>query len=124
MLCLAVIQARAADSAPAGDTQAPAAAIGPELEPAPSVARPAAEPVEPAAVNAVEENRNAPGFRVHKVWLWQESRDCLWNIAKKYYNDPWQWKKIYLANKKQISDPRKIYPRQILIIPPADEPVK
>jgi nucleoid-associated protein YgaU len=74
-------------------------------------------------INVAEET--APRqHRVHKVWLWQESRDCLWNIAKKYYNDPWQWKKIYLANKYQIDDPRQIFPRQILIIPPLEEQEK
>jgi len=32
--------------------------------------------------------------------------------------------KIYLANQNQIKDPRLIYPRQELIIPPKDEPEK
>ena len=73
-------------------------------------------------IKAVPEETESQQHKVHTVWLWQESRDCLWNIAKKYYNDPWQWKKIYLANKSQINDPRKIFPKQELIIPPADEP--
>ncbi|MHB9156289.1 MAG: LysM peptidoglycan-binding domain-containing protein [Endomicrobiales bacterium] len=60
--------------------------------------------------------------RIYKVWLWQETKDCLWNLAERYYGDPWQWKKIYLANKAQIADPRVIYPRQELIIPYPDEP--
>jgi len=77
---------------------------------------------EQPAVEKVKEPAKA--VRIHKVWLWQESRDCLWNIAKKYYNDPWQWKKIYLANKSQIKDPRIIYPKQELIIPPGDEAEK
>lgn len=61
------------------------------------------------------------GGQTHEVWLWQETRDCLWNLAEKYYGDPWLWKKIYIANKDQIDDPRIIYPKQILIIPPVEE---
>ena len=59
--------------------------------------------------------------RVHRVWLWQESKDCLWNIAQEYYGDPWKWKEIYQANRDQIQDPRVIYPKQQLIIPPLAE---
>ncbi|MBN1621385.1 MAG: LysM peptidoglycan-binding domain-containing protein [Endomicrobiales bacterium] len=55
--------------------------------------------------------------RIHKVWLWQETRDCLWNLAEKYYGDPWLWKEIYLANQDQIKDPRIIYPKQKIVIP-------
>jgi len=60
------------------------------------------------------------GDRTHRVWLWQESRDCLWNLAKKYYGDPHQWKRIYEANKDRIENPSKIYPKQELIIPPLE----
>jgi len=53
------------------------------------------------------------------VRSWAETRDCLWNIAKqsRIYNDPWQWKKIYLANRDQIKDPDLIYKGQVLKIP-------
>jgi nucleoid-associated protein YgaU len=73
-----------------------------------------------AETKAVQEQTEEQQHRVHRVWLWQETRDCLWNLAKIYYNDPWQWKKIYLANQSQIEDPRKIFPKQELIIPPVD----
>jgi hypothetical protein len=53
----------------------------------------------------------------HTVWIWQETGDCLWNLAKKYYGDPFKWKIIYEANKNLISDPRVIFPKQILEIP-------
>ena len=33
------------------------------------------------------------------------------------YGDPFQWTKIYEANKNQIEDPNTIYPEQILVIP-------
>lgn len=74
-----------------------------------------------AVVKAVPEEEAESRHQIHRVWLWQESGDCLWNLAKKYYNDPWQWKQIYLANKYQIDDPRKIFPKQVLIIPPLSE---
>jgi len=94
-----------------------------EEKPAGALDKPAVAQQQPEAV-PVQEDKTAPNFQVYKVWLWQESRDCLWNIAKKYYGDPWQWKKIYLANKLQIDNPNKIYPRQSLVIPPRDEPEK
>ncbi len=55
--------------------------------------------------------------RIHKVWIWQETGDCLYNIAKKYYGDGSKWRIIYKANKDKIKNPNKIYPKQILIIP-------
>ena len=44
--------------------------------------------------------------------------DCLWTIAKKFYNSGAQWKKIYEANRSVIgSNPNLIYEGQVLIIP-------
>lgn len=43
--------------------------------------------------------------------------DCLWNIAKKYYGNGAQYKKIYNANKSKIKNPNLIYPGQKLLIP-------
>jgi nucleoid-associated protein YgaU len=54
---------------------------------------------------------------IHKVWIWQETGDCLRSLAQKYYGDPEKWTLIYDANRDQISDPSKIYPKQELIIP-------
>ncbi|MBU4133824.1 LysM peptidoglycan-binding domain-containing protein [bacterium] len=55
----------------------------------------------------------------YTVRSWAETRDCLWNIAKQknIYNDPWQWKKIYIANKDKIKDPDLIYKGQVFKIP-------
>ncbi len=47
--------------------------------------------------------------------------DCLWNIAKKVYNNPIMWKMIYDANKHQIENPDLIFPKQVLVIPIIDE---
>jgi len=65
--------------------------------------------------NTFSENK-----KIHLVWIWQETGDCLWNIAKKYYGDPKKWIVIYKANKEKIRDPNKIYPKQKLIIPVID----
>lgn len=45
--------------------------------------------------------------------------DCLWKIAEldKIYGDPYQWPRLYKANKGQIDDPKLIYPYQIFDIP-------
>ena len=43
--------------------------------------------------------------------------DCLWNIAKRLYGDPWKWKQIYEANKHKINNPDLIYPGQVFEIP-------
>ncbi|GEM_PF-1702559 len=47
--------------------------------------------------------------------------DCLWNIAKKYYNNPFLWTKIYQQNKDIIKNPDLIYPGQVFIIPDIEE---
>ncbi len=98
----------AVDAPPA---PSPSPAVSPDLN---SDDEKAAEPVEEAA-------KPSAGTKVHRVWIWQETRDCLWNLAERYYGDPWQWKKIYLANQEQIEDPRVIFPKQELIIPPLEE---
>jgi nucleoid-associated protein YgaU len=66
-------------------------------------------------LHAQEEIQKKP--RTYKVWIWQENGDCLWKIAKKFYGDGKKWKIIYEANKNEIDDPKKIYPKQELIIP-------
>ncbi|MGD8321522.1 MAG: LysM peptidoglycan-binding domain-containing protein [Gemmatimonadota bacterium] len=43
--------------------------------------------------------------------------DCLWNLAKEYYQDPFDWRRIWEANRDKISDPNLIYPGQVFTIP-------
>ncbi|MBI5597531.1 MAG: LysM peptidoglycan-binding domain-containing protein [Elusimicrobia bacterium] len=50
--------------------------------------------------------------------------DTLWDLAQHFYKDPWQWTRIYEANKDQIRDPHWIYPNQILVIPGFDREVQ
>ena len=56
------------------------------------------------------------------VKSWTTTRDCLWNIAGKpeIYGDPWQWRRIYDANRDKMprpDDPDLIHPGMILDIP-------
>lgn len=41
------------------------------------------------------------------VGTWAKDRDCFWNIAGRsyVYNNPWQWRKLYEANKDNMVDP-------------------
>lgn len=49
--------------------------------------------------------------------------DFLWRISgkKEVYSDPFQWMKIYSANRDQIRNPDLIYPAQTFVIPRAQE---
>jgi len=44
--------------------------------------------------------------------------DSLSKIAKKYYGDASQWRRIFEANRDQIQDPDLIQPGWQLVIPP------
>jgi nucleoid-associated protein YgaU len=44
--------------------------------------------------------------------------DSLSKIAKKYYGDASQWRRIFEANRDQIEDPDLIQPGWKLMIPP------
>ncbi len=45
--------------------------------------------------------------------------DTLSKISKQYYNDPNKYQTIFEANKPMLKHPDKIYPGQVLRIPPA-----
>ncbi|HEY2295540.1 MAG TPA: LysM peptidoglycan-binding domain-containing protein [Thermoanaerobaculia bacterium] len=45
------------------------------------------------------------------------SGDSLSKIAKKFYGDANQWRRIFEANQDILDDPDKIYPGQTLKIP-------
>lgn len=47
-----------------------------------------------------------------------KSGDSLSKIAKEFYGDPMKYPSIFEANKPMLSDPNKIYPGQVLRIPP------
>ncbi|AOP34740.1 peptigoglycan-binding protein LysM [Leptospira tipperaryensis] len=52
--------------------------------------------------------------------------DCLWRIAKdkRHYGTSRLWKRIYEANRGKIKNPNLIFPKQVLLIPPAKGPTK
>ena len=43
--------------------------------------------------------------------------DTLWDLAQTYYGDPFDWRRIWEANRAQIDDPNLILPGQTLVIP-------
>jgi len=49
-----------------------------------------------------------------------KSGDSLSKIAKEFYGDPMKYTEIFEANKPMLKDPDKIYPGQVLRIPPQD----
>jgi len=69
-------------------------------------------------VEAVENNMTvvtpAPEAKYHEV----KSGDTLSKIAKEYYGDMMKYPVIFEANKPMLSHPDKIYPGQVLRIPP------
>ncbi len=50
-----------------------------------------------------------------------EPGDSLSKIAKKYYGDAMKYTEIFEANKPMLKDPNKIYPGQVLRIPPLED---
>ncbi len=47
-----------------------------------------------------------------------QSGDSLSKIAKQHYGDAMKYMTIFEANKPMLKDPNKIYPGQVLRIPP------
>jgi len=43
--------------------------------------------------------------------------DTLWDLAVRYYQDPFQWRVIYEANRDSIADPNLIFPNEVFVIP-------
>ncbi len=64
----------------------------------------------------------AGGFLVGKKHLVVKG-DTLWDLSGKYYNDPFQWGRIYNANSNTVANPDRINPDEELIIPDINETV-
>ncbi len=46
------------------------------------------------------------------------SGDSLSKIAKRVYGDAGKWRQIFEANTDKLKDPDRIFPGQVLVIPP------
>lgn len=66
--------------------------------------------------SAAAEASDATGETTYTV----QSGDTLGAIAKQHYGDASKYMRIFKANQPPLEDPNKIYPGQVLRIPPAD----
>ena len=75
------------------------------------------------ALSGIEEVGLLPALpATYEVRNWSAGNDCFWSIAAKdaVYADPFQWRKLYEANKHRLPDPDNphvIWPGTILEIP-------
>ncbi len=73
-----------------------------------------------AGVNAVDNQLEVVTPEPEAVFHTVVSGDTLGGIAKKHYGKAGKYPVIFEANKPMLSDPNKIYPGQVLRIPPID----
>jgi nucleoid-associated protein YgaU len=69
-------------------------------------------------VAKVEENISTPAATPEAVFYTVQKGDTLSAIAKKQYGDASKYNAIFEANKPMLDHPDKIYPGQVLRIPP------
>lgn len=74
------------------------------------------QPADPEQVGEPTDD-DAPTARFYTV----VSGDTLGKIAREMYGDAGKYPVIFEANKPMLSDPNKIYPGQVLRIPPLDD---
>ncbi len=68
-----------------------------------------------------EEVSGEKEYFLYTVQRRQRYKDCLWYIAKKFYKDGRQWKRIYEYNRNRIANPNLIRPGWVLKIPTSAE---
>lgn len=97
--------------------------IGPDGKPGERAEAPFDLPASaPPAVAAHMKDESAPGaavvadLRTARV----ERGDSLWRISRVIYGEGFRYTQIYDANSRQISNPNKIFPGQVLVVPKAD----
>jgi len=71
-----------------------------------------------AGVGAVNDMLTVSAPEPESQWHTVASGDNLSKIAKKFYGDPNKYPVIFEANKPMLKHPDKIYPGQLLRIPP------
>ena len=92
----------------------------PEILPQQPAEQPTAEQQSPVLEGQVQpqpdyayEPAGQPQVRVHTV----KPGETLYAIARKYYNDGRQWRRIWQANRNRIKDPNRVPAGIKLIIP-------
>ena len=68
---------------------------------------------------AAGSSSTAPPPAPQEQWYTVAAGDSLSKIAKRYYGDAQQWRRIYDANREQVKNPDLIHPGQKLRIPDA-----
>ena len=69
-------------------------------------------------ISCVDDHIEVANPEPESVFHTVESGDTLSKISKTVYGDPMKYNEIFEANKPMLSHPDKIYPGQILRIPP------
>lgn len=69
--------------------------------------------IAPAQEEGPRPSRAQEADSLHTV----ERGESLWWMARQYYDDPFEWRRIFEANQGEISDPHWIYPGQHFVIP-------
>lgn len=72
-----------------------------------------------ATVSKVNDQMTVSAAEPVSQWYTVASGDNLSKVSKQFYGTPNQYMQIFEANKPMLSDPDKIYPGQVLRIPPA-----
>jgi nucleoid-associated protein YgaU len=71
-------------------------------------------------IASVEDKIATDGADPDSAYHTVEKGDTLWAIASKHYGNGSKYTAIFEANRPMLSDPDKIYPGQVLRIPPLD----
>ena len=71
-------------------------------------------------ISSVEDNLEVAEVEPEAAYHTVERGDTLSKIAKQHYGNAMKYPVIFEANKPMLTDPDKIYPGQVLRIPPLD----
>ncbi|MCP9199156.1 peptidoglycan-binding protein LysM [Gramella sp. GC03-9] len=71
-------------------------------------------------IGRVDDRMDVKNAEPEAVFHTVERGDTLSKISKEHYGDPNQYPLIFEANKPMLQDPDKIYPGQVLRIPPME----
>ncbi len=82
-------------------------------------ALPGMEPAVPASA-AEEAAADAPAAPRESGLYEVRKGDTLWDLAEQFYREPFDWQRIWEANKGDIRNPNLIYPEQRVRIPGRD----